>query len=272
MTNASFRISMEGAVAELVLSRPDQLNALRVDFFREFPEAIAKLADAGDARVVILTAEGNHFCSGIDLSVFEQDVVGTRDVGERERFRRLALQFQRTISAVADCPLPVIATIHGACIGAGLDLVSACDFRYAVENASFCIHEINLGIMADLGTLQRLPKIMPEGIVRELAYTGERFDAKKGMQYGLINQVFTSREEMMDHARRVAQRIAQQSPIAIRASKESIEYVRSHSIEDSLLHAATLQSAIFDKEQIALAVAAQKQKSTMSYDNVKRIQ
>ena len=271
MTNSSFTVSHDAGVTEVVLSRAQQLNSMTAEFFREFPKTIAELDNSGETRVIILSADGNHFCAGMDLSVFQQDFVDTSSVAQRERFRRLAFDFQKAISSVADCRVPVIAAIHGACVGGGRDLISACDMRFALESASFCIQEINLGIMADLGSLQRLPKLMAEGIVRELAYTGDRFDGTRAYQYGLVNQIFESRDEMMSHVRGVARRIAQHSPVAVRASKEAITYARDHAVDEALVHGANLQASIFDKEEIMREIAAQKSKTTVTYENVLKL-
>ncbi len=272
MTNSSFTVTCNAGVSEIVLSRAQHLNSMTLEFFREFPAAISEIDNAGETRAIIISAEGSHFCAGLDLSVFQEDIVSTQAPIERERFRRLALEFQRVISCVESCRIPVIAAIHGACVGGGLDLIAACDLRFAVESSTFCIQEINLGIMADLGSLQRLPKLMAPGIVRELAYTGDRFDAARGLQYGLLNQIFESHEEMMAHARGVARRIALRSPIAVRATKESITYARDHSVDDALLHAAALQASIFDKEQIMNEIVAQKKKSTVTYEDPKKLE
>ncbi len=272
MTNSSFTVTYDAGVSEIVLSRPQQLNSMTLEFFREFPSVISEIDNAGEARAIIISAEGNHFCAGMDLSVFQENVVNTGAPIERERFRRLALEFQRAISCVESCRIPVIAAIHGACVGGGLDLIAACDLRFAVESSTFCIQEINLGIMADLGSLQRLPKVMAPGIVRELAFTGDRFDAARGLQYGLLNQVFATKEAMMSHVRGIAQRIALRSPIAVQATKESITYAQNHSVSDALLHAAGLQASIFDKEQIMSEIVAQKKKSTVTYENPKKLE
>lgn len=242
-----YKVAKEENVAEIVFSRGEQANALTFDFFEQLPKTLAELEADGTTNAIIIWGEGKHFCSGLDLSVFELPVVMTSTVTERERFRQLAVRFQSAISAIENCRIPIMAAVHGACVGGGLDLISACDFRFCTESASFCIQEINVGIMADLGTLQRLPKLMPEGIVRQLAFTGDTFTAKFAHQHGLVNEVFTGHDEMMVRARKIASRIAQHSKVAIAASKESLNYARDHSVADSLLHAANLQAAIFEK-------------------------
>lgn len=242
-----FKVTKEENVAEIVFSRPEQANALTFDFFTEFPNALRKLEDDGDTNGIILWGEGKNFCAGLDLSVFQMPVVATSSVSERERFRQLAFQFQDAINAIERCRIPIIAAIHGACVGAGLDLVAACDFRFCVDSTSFCIQEINLGIMADLGSLQRLPKVMPEGVVRQLAYTGDAFQGRFAHQHALVNEVFASQEEMLNRARKVAIRIAQHSRPAIAASKEALNYARDHSVADALVQAANLQASIFER-------------------------
>lgn len=252
-----------------MLSRPEQMNALGADFFKELPAAIAELEGAAETRAIILAGEGKHFCSGMDLAFFAGEMLDTQSALDRERFRRLVLQMQDALTCIERSRIPVIAAIHGACLGAGVDLISACDMRYATNSAFFCIQEIHLGIMADLGTLQRLPKLMPESIVRELAYTGDRFSTEKAVSTGLVNQAFETQDELMAHVRDLCDRIALRSPLAMAATKDAITYVRDHSVSEALFHAANWQSAIFDKTQILEAIAAQKSKSNLTYENLR---
>jgi enoyl-CoA hydratase len=268
MSYKSFKVSKNAGVAEIALARPERSNALTTEFVQELPAAASELENAGDTRVILLSGEGKHFCSGMDLTFFAGDMLNTNEPRERERFRRLVIVFQEALSALEKSRIPVIAAIHGACVGAGIDLISACDMRFGSKDAFFCVQEVNLGIMADMGTLQRLPKLMPEGIVRELAYSGDRFDSQRAMDCGLLNNVFDSQDEMLTSVRALCERIASRSPLAVAATKEAITFVRDHSVEDALQYAASWQAAIFDKNQILKAIEAQKNRTNVEYENL----
>jgi enoyl-CoA hydratase len=269
MPFTTFKLTTSDGVADLVLSRSERMNALTTDFFQELPRAIDELEDDGETRAIVISAEGKHFCAGMDLTFFAEEMLNTTEPLERERFRRTVLMFQQALTRLEKSRIPVVAAIHGACVGAAVDLIAACDMRFATRDAFFCIQEINLGIMADLGTLQRLPKVMPEAIVRELAYTGDRFDADRALKTGLVNNVFETREEMVEQVRSLCQRIAARSPLAVAATKEAINFVRDHSVEDALFHAANWQASIFDKEQILEAIEAQKNRTALEYENLR---
>ncbi len=164
--------------------------------------------------------------------------------------------------------MPVIAAVQGACIGGAVDMVSACDLRYCTRDAIFRIHEINLGMMADLGTLQRLPKLLPLGIVREMAYTGDPLSAERAKAYGLVNEVFDDQPSMIEAVLKVAQKIAEQSPLAIAASKEALSFSRDHAVDEALKHGASLQASIFSMEDLAECMRAKKEKRTASFKDL----
>jgi len=220
-------------------------------FWSELPELIDKISDAAEARVIVLSSQGKHFCAGMDLANFQDDgeMHGT-DAKKVSQGRRSEAQFrvtrelQYTISCLEKARMPVIAAIQGACIGGAVDLVTACDIRYAAKDAFFCIQEINIGMAADVGTLQRLPYLIPEGIVRELAYTGRRFSADEALRYGLINAVFDTHETVIDHALNVAGEIVDKAPLAVTGAKEILNYNRDHTVEESLNYAALWNSAM----------------------------
>lgn len=245
-----FELETAGNVAHLRMRRPDELNSMIPAFWTELPQAIDEL-ESGGARVIVISSTGRHFTSGMDLSVFQSgDHLSTTTAIDRDRLRRLVLKLQDSFNCLDQCRVPIIAAIQGGCIGAGVDMVVACDFRYATTSAFFCIQEINLAMMADLGTLQRLPKLIPEGIARELAYTGDRLPADRAKQCGLVNDIFESEEEMLKNAMSVAEMIAARSPLAVAASKSALNYARDHGVGEALRHAADLQAAIFDGQQI----------------------
>mgnify|MGYP003741417013 FL=1 len=242
--------------------RPERANSMIPEFWQELPEIVDQLSAGGDARVIVLSAEGRHFCSGMDLSVFagnnnvsnqEQGKHGSR---QRAGFRSLALQLQRTFSCMEESRLPILSAIQGACIGGGIDMVSATDLRYATKDAFFCIQEINIGMTADVGTLQRMPRFVPEGVVRELAYTGRNMSAEEAKERGFVNEIYGDQDEMLEAVFEVAGEIASKSPMAIWGTKRTLNYGRDHSVADGLEYIATWNAAMFDTDDMAEAFRA----------------
>jgi enoyl-CoA hydratase len=259
MAYECLEISREGGVAHIRLNRPERLNAMTREFWLEIPRAVRELDAAGGTRVAVISSTGKHFTAGMDLSVFQcNDALDTGTTTARERFRQQLMMLQESFTAIARARFPVIAAVQGGCIGGGMDLVSACCMRYATKDAFFTIHEINIGMMADVGTLQRVPKQLPEAIVRELAYTGDRFGAERAERLGFINGLFDSHEALVQGALAVAARIASKAPVAVSGSKEMISYSRDHSVAESFAYLNALQPGIFDVADIGRAVAAQK--------------
>ncbi len=242
--------------------RPERANSMIPEFWQELPEIIDQLSAGGDARVIVLSAEGRHFCSGMDLSVFagnnnvsnqEQAKHGSR---QRAGFRSTALQLQRTFSCMEESRLPILSAIQGACIGGGIDMVSATDLRYATNDAFFCIQEINIGMTADVGTLQRMPRFVPEGVVRELAYTGRNMSAAEAKERGFVNEIYGDQDEMLEAVFEIAGEIASKSPMAIWGTKRTLNYGRDHSVADGLEYIATWNAAMFDTDDMAEAFRA----------------
>ena len=251
MTYSCFEYDLRDHVAHVTMCRGDDFNTMTKAFWSELPELIDKISDAAEARVIVLSSQGKHFCAGMDLANFQDDgeLPGTNakkvSQGRRSEAQfRVTRELQYTISCLEKARMPVIAAIQGACIGGAVDLVTACDIRYAAKDAFFCIQEINIGMAADVGTLQRLPYLIPEGIVRELAYTGRRFSADEALRYGLINAVFDTHETVIDHALNVAREIADKAPLAVTGTKEILNYNRDHTVEESLNYAALWNSAM----------------------------
>lgn len=255
----SLEVTLDAGVAHLRLNRPERLNALGREFWHELPRAIRGLDVEGGTRVAVISSTGKHFTAGMDLSLFQGgDALSTDTVAARERFRQQLAVLQESFNVVARARFPVIAAVQGGCIGGGVDLVTACCLRYATRDAYFSIHEINLGMMADVGTLQRLPKQLPEAVVRELAYTGERLPAERAERLGFVNGLYDDLPALVEGALAVARRIAAKAPVAVAASKEMISYSRDHAVADSFAYLNALQPGIFSIEDIARAVAAQK--------------
>ena len=254
-----FEVSVEGKVAHIRLSRPERMNAMTLAFWRELPEIARELDARGDVRATVISSTGKHFTAGMDLSVFKSsESLGTETVAAREKFRDKLLELQQSFSALAEARFPVIAAIQGACIGGGVDLATACCLRYATRDAYFVIQEINIGMMADVGTFNRMPKQLPEAVVRELGYTGERLGAERAERLGFVNGLFDTHEALVDGALAVARKIASKAPVAVAATKQMIAYARDHGVAESFDFLNALQPGIFSVEDIQRAVASGK--------------
>jgi enoyl-CoA hydratase len=269
MPYACFDVDLSDKVAHLVLKRPEAYNSMVPEFWSELPEIVRTLDEGGEARAIVISSTGKHFCAGMDLSVFtsgmssddESAEVGRRRANLRREIRRL----QHTFGCLDDARIPVLAAVQGGCIGGGVDLISACDIRYCSEDAFFCIQEINIGMTADVGTFPRLPHLMPQGLVRELAYTGRRLTAAEARDAGLVNRVFPSHEALVSGVLDVAREIAARSPLAVWGSKEMLNYARDHSIEDGLDYIATWQTGMFQPADMREAFAAKAEKRDPEY-------
>ena len=228
-------------------------NALSQEAFQELQAAIEHLDDEPECRVIVLTGEGKHFCSGIDLTVLMTTKMLTADAcsgRSGEKVRRFVKVLQAPIDAIEACSKPVIAAIHGGCIGAGLDLVAGCDMRYMVDDSYCSIREIDMGMVADLGSLQRLPKLLPQGIVRELAYTGRNVNGPEAVRIGLANQSYPSRETMLESVGGIASVIASKSPLSIRGNKRVLLHSRDHSVADGLEYIAAWNAGMLVSEDL----------------------
>ncbi|HAD46212.1 MAG TPA: crotonase/enoyl-CoA hydratase family protein [Alcanivorax sp.] len=261
MSYKTLTVTTDGHIARITLDRPDRLNAMNADFWNELPAAVRALDAGGDVRAIVIDANGKHFTAGLDLGMFgtppdPADV--TARVQKAARFRHNTALMQQTFSALEDCRVPVIAALHGGCIGGGVDLISACDLRYASRDAYLTVYEINVGLTADVGTFPRLCKLLPEGIVRELAYTGRRMGAEEGERRGLFNEVLDSKEAALERALEMAKEIAGKSPLAVHGCKRMITYARDHNTADSLDYVVTWNAGMLHSEEVMAAVTAGK--------------
>ena len=270
-----FEVEESQGIAHVRLSRGDKANSMIPAFWSELPAIVDEISDSGRARVIVLSAEGRHFCAGMDLSVFSGDSSlesESSEIGRRRANLRLSLlHLQRSFTALEEARMPVLAAIQGACVGGGVDLVTAADCRYATADAWFSIHEINIGMTADVGTLQRLPKLIPSGVAREYAYTGRRMPAERAHQLGLVNEVFDDQASMMDAVMETASEIASKSPLAVHGTKEAINYSRDHTVEDSLRHIALWQSGMFHPGDLEESFMADSESRTPSYEDLGEI-
>ena len=246
MAYECFELTNEGGVAHLRLSRPERRNAMTAAFWQELPVIVRGL----DAKAMVLSSTGPHFCAGLDVSMFSSDSLGTEGVEGRKQFRRKLEELQASLSSLAEAPFPVIAAVQGGCIGGGVDMATACCLRYATRDAWFVIQEINLGMMADVGTFNRMPKQLPEAVVRELGYTGDKLGAERAERLGFVNGLFDTHEQLVAGALEVAGRIASKAPVAVAATKSMISYTRDHSVAESFGYLNALQPGIFDIEEI----------------------
>jgi enoyl-CoA hydratase len=261
MTYASFTLSQDGPLARITLNRPDKRNSMTPEFWAELPDAVGRLSDEGQTRVLILDAEGPVFTAGMDISVFTNpDALTTDTASHREAFMTAALALQDSFTAFEAARFPVIASIQGPCVGGGVDMICACDLRFGTKDAWLRIEETNIGMFADVGTLQRLPKLIPEGVARELAYTGETLTPERAEKLGLYNAVLEDADGLRAHIDKVAARIASKAPLTISGTKRSFLYARDHSVADSLQHAMTLQAAMWNTDDIREAMTARGEK------------
>lgn len=258
-------------VLHLQLSRPKTRNAMNMQMWTELAQAFDAIEQDSSVKAVIVSGEGKAFTSGMDLNVFAtmQQVAQSEscDGRKREALMRVIDSFQRIISAPERCRVPVIAAIHGPCIGAGVDFITACDLRYCESSAVFSVKEVDLAIIADVGTLQRLPKLIGEQQAKELAYTGRNFGGAEAERIGLVLKSFTDQEELMAHAHRVAESIAAKSPLTIRGIKQTIHYQRDHSTTDSLRQVQYHNAAVLYSEDLAQAIGAIMGKTTPTFRN-----
>ncbi len=267
----SFNVTLENKVAHVQFSRPEAMNSMNKAFWLELPQCMRDIEVLTDTRVIVISSTGKHFSAGMDLGVFSDSstMPQSKDPSRMaEGLRRLVLQLQATLSSLEEIRLPVLAAIHGGCIGGALDLVCAADSRYCTSDAYFTIKETELGMTADVGTLQRLPKLIPAGIVKELAFTGRKFTAQEAQQFGLVNRVYDDQESMLVGVMEIAAQIAANSPLAVTGCKEMLNYSRDHSVEDSLKYMATWQAGMFRPNDMMKTFQAKAMKTQPEYDDL----
>jgi enoyl-CoA hydratase len=267
MGHHCFEVETEDNVAHLRMSRPDELNTLCREFWSELPEIVREIDASASARAIVISSTGRHFTAGLDLGMLAGAIVEQKAEAGRTRasLRELVLHLQDSISCLEQARMPVLAAIQGGCVGGGVDLATACDMRYCTEDSWFCIQEINVGLTADVGTLQRLPKIVPDGLARELAYTGRRMPATRAREIGLVNEVYADQETMLEAVTQTAREIAERSPLAIWGTKEMLNYTRDHSVAESLNHIATWQSGMFQNQDIVEAFESKREGRSPAY-------
>jgi enoyl-CoA hydratase len=258
----------DAGVAHLQLNRAERMNAMSPAFFPALRDQVRELHDEGAVRALVISSTGKHFSAGMALDTFASDdpLLNTASARSRLSFQDSLRRLMDCFTALDEARFPVLCAVQGGCIGGALDLAAACDLRYASADAFFCVQEINIGMAADLGVLQRLPKLIPPGVARELAYTGERLGAERALQLGLVNAVLPDAKALLRHVLGVARSIAAKSPLAIAGSKLALNHARDHGTAASLQHMSVLQSALFDTAEMAAAIGGWKDKRPAAFD------
>ena len=278
MNYESFRYTSEEGVGHLILDKGEDLNKMTMNFWYELPRILDEIDKDASLRVLILSSTGKHFCAGMDLKNFGtlgNDAEKKTNVPDKARIGeslyRVAKELQDMLSKLEKLRIPVLAGIQGGCIGGGLDLVTAADMRFASKDAFFCIQEVNIGMAADIGTLQRLPRVIPEGKVRELAYTGRRMPAGEALEAGLVNKVYESHEEMVSGLKEMAAVIASKSPLAVYGTKAILNFSRDHTIAEGLEYNALWSGAMLPQEDMAEAMMSNIEKREPEFKDMQEI-
>jgi enoyl-CoA hydratase len=276
MTYTCFNVETKNKVAHIQLKRPEAFNTMTRAFWNELPEIVGRINDEGSARAIVISSTGKHFSAGMDLTVFTD---GTGAAGEgarkaetgrvRANLRQTVLQLQKTFGCLDEARMPVLMAVQGGCVGGAVDMSTCADMRYATKDAFFVIQEINLAMTADVGTFPRLCHLLPQGMVRELAYAGRRLMAQRALELGFVNELFDSQEQMLAHVMKLAEEIASKSPLAVHGSKVMINYARDHSINDGLDYIATWQAGMYNPAADMMeSFAAKTEKREPVYDDL----
>ena len=254
-TSNQFKVEQEEHIAWLILNRPEKRNVMGIAFFEEMSQHMKNFDLDPAVRAVIIRAEGKSFTAGTDLNEAASLLSGT-GADQREATRLEILALQEGLTSIEKCRKPVIAAIHSHCIGGGVDLISACDIRLAAVDAVFSIRETRMGIIADLGTLQRLPYIIGQGWFRELALTGRDFTASEALQIGLVTRICENQESLYAEAKALADQIADCPPLTVQGVKDVILYSRDHGIDSGLQYVAQKNTAALPSEDVVEAMTA----------------
>ncbi len=260
----TFEVEFENGIATLWLNRPEKRNAMGPQFFAGLPIAMEVLGQDKEVRVVILSARGPHFSVGLDLtSLASLDGSSQSNMADTPSQAQIAANthkqivlLQNSISSVEQCSKPVIAAIHGYCIGGGVDLISACDIRLCADDAIFSVRETKMAMVADIGSLQRLPFIISAGNLAELAFTGKDIDAKRAQEIGLVNSVHEGRDNLYQAAQSLANEIASNSPMAVVGTKNVLRAARKDQIQSGLDYVASWNAAFLRSNDLVEAVTA----------------
>ncbi len=272
MSYECFELTITDRIAHLRLNRPEKANSMLPSFWTDLPAAVNALSRDASARVLVISAEGKHFSSGMDISVFTDggldSPTGTNRHIEAEAFRHHCLALQEAFNCLEQARMPVLVAIQGAAVGGAMDFITACDCRYATRDAFFSVHETAIGMTADVGTYPRLVKLIPEGWARQMSYTAERMSAKKACEIGLVNEVYDSAEELLEAVMGTARQIAANSPLAVTGAKRMVNYGRDHSTADGLDYIATWNASMLDGDAIRQTFMAQANGEQAEYEDL----
>ena len=268
MNTTCFDLIIENNIAHIILNRPKKRNSMIPEFWDDLPKIVQKIDKESMARVIVISSTGPHFTSGIDISVFESSKDPSMDPKKQSELDRVdgaklydtVKYLQQTFSCLEECRVPVLVAIQGGAIGGGVDLITACDMRYMTEDAYLTIYEINIGMTADVGTFPRITKLLPEGIVKELAYTGRKMAAQEAKELGFANEIFKDHESMLVGVMEIAKKIASKAPLAIYGSKRIINYARDHSTSDTLDYIGIWNASMLQQDEIKEAMIAKNEK------------
>lgn len=262
MTYTCFDVSIDNHIAHIKLSRPEKRNAMIAAFWTELPEIIHDIDANAKARVIVISSTGPVFSAGIDLGMFSGDMGMDKNNPQQglNFLQNNVLPLQDSFSAIEKCRIPVIAAIQGGCYGGGVDLITACDMRYGTEDSFITIYEIIVGMTADVGTFPRILNHMPEGVVRELAYTGRKMPAQECKSRGLFNEVYADHAAMMAEVMKTAAEIAARPPLAVHGCKHIITYARDHNTADTLEHIGVWNMSMLIPSEMMEAMQAKAQK------------
>ncbi|MDC0032803.1 enoyl-CoA hydratase-related protein [Pelagibacteraceae bacterium] len=268
-----FDVEINNSIAHIRFNRPEKRNSMNEDFWTMFPKEVEELDDSGEIRALIVSSTGPHFSAGIDLSMFKDDIVENETDNEMGRSRGYFLQqlrfLQNAVSCLEAARFPVVTAVQGGCIGGGIDLITAADIRICTKDAFFLIEEINVGLAADIGTIQRLPKIIPAGIAREWTMLGEKVSADRAKEVGLVSSLHDNHEEMMKNAFEIAEKLASKTPLAMWVTKETLNYSRDHTVKESLENVALWNAATLHKEDVMSTMMSKMQKKKPEYRNLR---
>jgi len=270
MSYQHFLFEVIDQVATITLNRPKKANALTLEAWQEMQAIFSECDNRPDIRVVIMQGAGAHFCSGIDVQVLMSPQIQVESNCEgraREQLHKFILMLQDTVAAIEKCRKPVIAAVHGGCIGGGLDIAAACDLRYGTVECYFTLKETDMGLVADLGSLQRLPHIIGHGMVAEMAYTARKVPGPEALRMGLINACCETTEELHQKVSDVASMIAAKSPLVIRGVKNALLYQRDNPVRDGLEQVATWNAATMLSADLAESLGAAMEKRTPNYED-----
>ncbi len=266
MESERISVTLEGHVAHVELARPGKFNAMDKAMFEDLGDTFRKLGHDPAVRAILLSGQGKHFTAGLDLEYAASQFPPAQDAGRAAEARLRHIEWlQASFNAVEATRVPVVAAIHGGCIGAGVDLVSACDLRVGSADCFLQVAEVDVAITADLGTLQRLGYLLPHGILRELTYTGRRMSAEEAARYGLLNQVHPDRESTIAAGLDIARTIAAKSPLAVAGAKRSLNYSRGRTVEDGLAQVGLWNAATLVSADLGEAIRARLGKTQPSF-------